>query len=144
MGTDSMTLGTGIFYDGNGTPIGTGTVIDDIDEIPPYADSEICTLTKNKAAEFSAEAQVDTGLLEKLVEVDLANNNDSTGYTLQYRTTRLEQIRRHKKKRINKKWAKRYGYREVPYFYIFKNAYIEPRLFNDFSVTSFDFSCRRG
>lgn len=28
--------------------------------------------------------------------------------------TKKIQIRRHHKKRINKKWAKRYGYREVP------------------------------
>lgn len=26
---------------------------------------------------------------------------------------KLEQIRRHRKKRINKKWAKKYGYRQV-------------------------------
>ena len=51
---------------------------------------------------------------------------------LVFRCTRLEQIRRHKKKRINKKWAKRYGYREVRDVYEFENAHIEHELFNDF------------
>ena len=33
------------------------------------------------------------------------------------------QARTHKKKRINKKWRKRYGFKEVPWnkFYIFEN-----------------------
>ena len=100
-----------------------------IDDVPSHTDSEMFTLAKE--AEFSTEAKVDAGLLKKLVEHDLANGT-SAGFTLQYHTTRLEQIRRHKKKRINKKWAKRYGYREVRDVYEFENAHIEHELFNDF------------
>ena len=53
---------------------------------------------------------------------------------MEYECTRLEQIRKHKKKRINKKWAKRYGYREVPYKIIAKDCYIRPSRFNDFDI----------
>lgn len=37
------------------------------------------------------------------------------------RITKSEQARRHRKKRINKKWLKRYGYKQVPdleHFYV--------------------------
>lgn len=42
--------------------------------------------------------------------IDLAQTCDMS-YSLQLSEPYQEQIRRHKKKRINKKWAKRYGYR---------------------------------
>lgn len=89
------------------------------------------TTISSEPIEFSTEAKIDAGVLKKLVENDFANGT-SAGFTLQYHTSHLEQIRRHKKKRINKKWAKRYGYREVRDIYVFENAHIENELFNDF------------
>lgn len=148
MGDDSQlfTNKPGIFYDGNGKAIGTGIMFDEVDTIPTDIDSEAFTLAKINDAEFSMGISIDVGLLKKLVDDDLRNNNndDPLGYTIRYKTTRSEQVRRHKKKRINKKWAKRYGYREVPYTYIFKNAYVESRPFNDFSFTSSDISIEKG
>lgn len=41
------------------------------------------------------------------------------------------QVRTHKKKRINKKWRKRYGMKEIPWnkFYIFENKiFCHPKL----------------
>lgn len=52
---------------------------------------------------------------------ELFDTNPS-GFFMEYSGSRLEQVRRHKKKRINKKWAKRYGYRIVPCMYRVENA----------------------
>lgn len=101
------------------------------DLFDPLGEVPWVTTISSQPIEFSAEAKVDAGLLKELVEHDFANGT-SAGFTLQYHTTHLEQIRRHKKKRINKKWAKRYGYREVRDVYVFENAHIEHELFNDF------------
>ena len=46
----------------------------------------------------------------KLTGIDLAHGKSVTAATLIGRTPYQVQRRRHKKKRINKKWAKRYGY----------------------------------
>lgn len=45
--------------------------------------------------------------IASVVGIDLSNAEDTTAVIVQYQ----EPVRRHKKKRINKKWAKRYGYR---------------------------------
>ena len=37
-----------------------------------------------------------------------------TGDTVNVKGVKLIQKRKHRKRRINKKWAKRYGYREIP------------------------------
>ena len=42
----------------------------------------------------------------KILELDIAQMPDS--YNIQY--IKIVQVRKHKKKRINKKWAKRYGF----------------------------------
>lgn len=42
-----------------------------------------------------------------MLSVDISNRPDA--YVVQY--VKLVQARKHKKKRINKKWLKRYGYR---------------------------------
>lgn len=47
--------------------------------------------------------------IDTLLGTDKANMPDT--YDLTY--TKVVQCRRHKKKRINKKWAKRYGYKVV-------------------------------
>lgn len=63
------------------------------------------------SAEMSFECGIDAELFRKIAGVDLALGPDVTGYTMIGKCPYKEQIRRHKKKRINKKWAKRYGYR---------------------------------
>ena len=64
----------------------------------------------------SASFEVDTDCIDNdaLKELFGLNTKHTTGYKTQYDISICkQQIRRHKKKRINKKWAKRYGYRDV-------------------------------
>lgn len=56
--------------------------------------------------EFTIDGKVD---INKILGLDIAHMPDS--YTIQY--IKLVQTRKHKKKRINKKWLKRYGYKKV-------------------------------
>lgn len=56
--------------------------------------------------EFTTEETVDTN---KILGLDIAQMPDS--YDIQY--VKIIQARKHKKKRINKKWLKRYGYKKV-------------------------------
>ena len=55
--------------------------------------------------EFSTEETVESN---KILGVDIAQMPDS--YNIKY--IKIVQVRKHKKKRINKKWLKRYGYKK--------------------------------
>ena len=56
--------------------------------------------------EFSTEKTVESN---RILGVDIAQMPDS--YNILY--IKIVQVRKHKKKRINKKWLKRYGYKKV-------------------------------
>lgn len=56
--------------------------------------------------EFTTEETVD---FNKILGLDITQMPDS--YDIQY--VKIVQARKHKKKRINKKWLKRYGYKKV-------------------------------
>lgn len=56
--------------------------------------------------EFTTEETVD---INKILGLDIAQMPDS--YGIQY--VKIVQARKHKKKRINKKWLKHYGYKKV-------------------------------
>lgn len=56
--------------------------------------------------EFTIDGKVD---INKILGLDIAQMPDS--YDIQY--IKAVQARKHKKKRINKKWLKRYGYKKV-------------------------------
>lgn len=60
--------------------------------------------------ECNLEANINAKLLNRLFGVDLTNGRDGDVAVI-FKSPYKEQIRRHKKRRINKKWAKRYGYR---------------------------------
>lgn len=80
---------------------------------PPEESSEPAFRIPSEPMEFELESpEINSELVDKLVGVDLAHDCDM-GYTLEYFNARQVQVRRHKKKRINKKWAKRYGFRTV-------------------------------
>ena len=53
-------------------------------------------------------AEIPGYMFEKLIGVDLAPAGD---FTLEFEEPYQVQVRRHKKRRINKKWAKKYGYK---------------------------------
>lgn len=62
------------------------------------------------SAEFTMEAEIDGNMLAKLCGLDLAAGKD---FTVEYSEPILIQARCHKKKRINKKWRKRYGFKTI-------------------------------
>lgn len=80
---------------------------DDI-KIPDYM-SNMC-IANPASAELTLDCDVNADILKKLTDIDLANGND-TSCSMELASPYQVQKRRHKKKRINKKWAKRYGYK---------------------------------
>lgn len=60
-------------------------------------------------AEFSCECDINARVLRQMAGIDKMPGSVSN-ITIQFDRPYEVQARRHKKKRINKKWAKRYGY----------------------------------
>lgn len=58
---------------------------------------------------FNADKPIDTEEFYKILGIDIANMPDA--YDVQF--IKLVQARKHKKRRINKKWLKRYGYKQM-------------------------------
>lgn len=75
------------------------------DDIPEYVRS--INLADPTSAEATFEAEIDAPMFNRLIGVDLAN---AQSFSAEFSEPYQEQRRKHKKKRINKKWAKRYGY----------------------------------
>lgn len=61
-------------------------------------------------ADLEMEVEMPMTAMTPICDIDFARNCDLS-YSVQLSEPYQEQIRRHKKKRINKKWAKRYGFR---------------------------------
>lgn len=136
MGTDSASFGPGILYAGSELHY-VGHVIDkfnttpyelDIDDTPAMTFKN----SLSQSIEFELESELNVPVFNELV----GELSEPKRFYMEYDGVRYEQIRKHKKKRINKKWAKRYGYREVPCRYRVENCYISPGLFNDFEIIS--------
>lgn len=99
------------------------------ENMTPFGSGDIGTLTINDrfadgisdvhiplshTEELTMECEINHSVLSKMIGgVDLSSCNDATSYTLIGKCPRRVQARRHKKKRVNKKWAKRYGYKTV-------------------------------
>ena len=62
------------------------------------------------SAEFTMEAEIDGDLFAKLCGFPMATGQN---FTVEYIEPILVQARRHKKKRIDKKWRKRYGFKTI-------------------------------
>ena len=75
------------------------------DDIPDYVMSIRHALSVN--AECELEAEIDASSFNRLFGVDLSG---AQSFSTEFSEPYQEQRRKHKKKRINKKWAKRYGY----------------------------------
>ena len=58
---------------------------------------------------FNADKPIDTEEFYKILGIDIANMPDA--YDIQF--IKFVQARKHKKRRINKKWLKRYGYKQM-------------------------------
>ena len=96
--------------------LNTGEELMTIDS-PMLSQEEFCT---NETPMFSlggsGSFEVDADYMNNDLLRDVFGLNESqpTGYKAQFNTPIYkQQIRIHKRKRINKKWAKRYGYRNV-------------------------------
>jgi hypothetical protein len=77
-------------------------------DVSYYNPHKIQTLSKSSETtmEFKTDIPID---LYKLLGVDVTQFPDA--YDIQY--LKAIPVRKHKKKRINKKWLKRYGYKEI-------------------------------
>lgn len=80
----------------------------DATNIPHYITS--ITPKLSASAEFTMEAEIDGDMLAKLLGFPMAAGKN---FTVEYSEPILVQARRHKKKRIDKKWRKRYGYKTI-------------------------------
>lgn len=101
----NISLGSGSFYinDYELSKVHSLITISE-EEFPQYIKS--FSLTNPESAEFTVDAEVDLRLLNKRSFIYNAPQSISAEFSEPYQ----EQRRKHKKKRINKKWAKRYGY----------------------------------
>lgn len=88
--------------------IGREFEIDNDSMLPEYVKRFSAPMSAD--AEISFKCDIDTSLFAKLIGIDLANGQDATCASMVFQKTYQVQRRCHKKKRINKKWAKRYGY----------------------------------
>lgn len=88
--------------------IGRTFEIDNDGMLPEYV--KRFTAPMSADAEISFECDIDTSLFAKLIGIDLAQGRDVTCASMIFQKPYQVQRRYHKKKRINKKWAKRYGY----------------------------------
>lgn len=88
--------------------IGRTFEIDNGGMLPEYV--KRFTSPMSADAEISFECDIDTSLFAKLIGIDLAQGQDATCASMIFQKPYQVQRKHHKKKRINKKWAKRYGY----------------------------------
>lgn len=95
-------------------------------KIPAYITRINSPLSASEEVTF--ECDVDPRLFSNMTGADISRFSDASGITLEFRSPYDVQIRRHKKKRINKKWAKRYGYKTK-----FRSVKMVGCNFNDFN-----------
>ena len=88
--------------------IGRAFEIDNDGMLPEYAKRFSAPMSAD--AEVSFKCDIDTSLFAKLIGIDLADGQDATCASMIFQKPYQVQRKHHKKKRINKKWAKRYGY----------------------------------
>jgi hypothetical protein len=74
-------------------------------EIPEYI--RAVNIPISKSAEFSIEAEIDSDLYSRHIGFEPGLGDT---FSITFKEPYQVQRRKHKKKRINKKWAKRYGY----------------------------------
>ena len=101
-----ITLGSGSLYIDNER---LGTLLEIQDEpFPQYIKS--FNIADPKSAEFTMEADIDIPMFHRFSGVFDTSMLGGQSFSAEFSEPYQEQRRKHKKKRINKKWAKRYGY----------------------------------
>ena len=95
-------------FDVNGEAFKTLEFAMDMEELPKYITGIRAPLSIDAGMSFEMDLNVPEFM--KLTRIDIACGKDMTTATLIGLTPYQVQRRHHKKKRINKKWAKKYGY----------------------------------
>ena len=103
--------------------IGRTFEIDNDSMLPEYAKRFSAPMSAE--AEISFECDIDTSLFAKIIGIDLAQGQDASCSSIMFQKPYQVQRKHHKKKRINKKWAKRYGYVTKFKTYYMEDVYIE-------------------
>ena len=98
----------------------------DATNVPNFVEQIIPKLSTSE--EFTMECDINGDLFAKLCGVDMANGKD---FTVEFSRPELVQVRRHRKKRINKKWAKRYGYKMMFKNHRIVNCVMKHEISND-------------
>lgn len=112
MGLDELKLGPGMLFmtTTNGEDVMQVEARDIYCDIPVSANEEVNYEFDFKTPlmqEFTADSCiVDQSLLRHVMGAPY-------GWNMEYEADVLVQARKHRKKRINKKWAKRYGYKTI-------------------------------
>lgn len=95
-------------FDANGEVFKELEFAMDMEELPKYITDIRAPLSID--SEMSFEMDLNVPYFMELTGIDIARGMDMTAATLICRDPYQVQLRRNKKKRINKKWAKKYGY----------------------------------
>ena len=103
--------------------LGKSFEIDNDSMLPEYVKRFSAPMSAD--VEVSFECDIDTSLFAKLIGIDLADGQDATCASMIFQKPYRVQRKHHKKKRINKKWAKRYGYVTKFKTYRMDEVYIE-------------------
>ena len=93
-----------------------------------------CYIPMSTNAEIEFECEINAPLFRQLTGVDTSPYNDMTSFGVVFKFPYQVQKRRHKKKRINKKWAKRYGYVTKFKTAVMGEAYFDPSCENEMNV----------
>lgn len=107
-----ITLGAGSFFINNNLL----DIKTEIPDEPISAEDEMFkyirswNLADPASAEATFEAEIDIPMVHRFSGVFDASMLGAQSFSAEFSEPYQEQRRKHKKKRINKKWAKRYGY----------------------------------
>ena len=107
---DNISLKSGSFFL-NGEHLTDNLPLVEIPDEPFPQYIKSFNLADPKSAEFAMDAEIDIPMFNKLAYTfDASKLSGTQSMTVQLTEPYQKQRRKHKKKRINKKWAKRYGY----------------------------------
>lgn len=108
----NTTLGSGNFYIKNNLlDIKTEIPVEPVSvEDEMFKHIRSWNLADPASAEATFEAEIDIPMVHRFSDVFDASLLGGQSFSAEFSEPYQEQRRKHKKKRINKKWAKRYGY----------------------------------
>lgn len=115
-----------IFIDGNPVDKLPEIVSFDDGEVPEYISSIFLERPASVYSTLAFECDINPDKFKRITGIDLANNRD-VSCSMKLISPYQIQKRKHKKRRINKKWAKKYGYKTRFEDIILEVCSVEPR-----------------